>query len=133
MSGPSAADQIWNRAAMERGGHAPAEGDAALAALVRFHSLAMSGGVLDAVERLPADELHAAVVGFRWFGLNEAASFLEDAMNRWQASDKSDGTADELEGQFDSEYSTVVPDDGTIHAAFERRLSGAPTAFSPPA
>jgi hypothetical protein len=133
MSGLSVADQIWNRAAMEGGGRAPEEGDAALASLLRFHSLAMSGGVLDTVERLSADEVHAAVAGFRWFGLDEAASFLDDAVNTWQTSDNSDEISEELEGQFKTGYSAVVPDDETLVAAFEHRLSNEPTAFLQPA
>jgi hypothetical protein len=45
------ADVIWNRAALDAGGPCPRHGDAALSAVLGLHGLAMSGGLLDAVER----------------------------------------------------------------------------------
>src|SRR6478672_11086282 len=45
-------DAIWNRAALHGGGSRPRYGDAALSAVLRLHNLVMSGGLLDAVERL---------------------------------------------------------------------------------
>ena len=70
---------------MKGGGASPAPGDIALAALLRFHSSAMSGGVLDALERLTEAQVGEAVQGFRWFGLDEAATFLEAAFEQWRS------------------------------------------------
>jgi hypothetical protein len=67
-------DRIWNRAAMQGGGDKPAAGDRALADALSFHSLAMNGGVLDAVER--SDNLTAVEDGFRWLGLDRIAELL---------------------------------------------------------
>jgi hypothetical protein len=133
MTASPTSDFIWNRAAMEGGGPHPEEGDAALASLLRFHSLAMSGGVLDAIERLSVDQLRQAAEGFRWFGLGDAASFVESASQRWQASGRSVDAAEELESQFDVDYAGVVPNDETLLAAFEERHSIEPTAFAAPA
>jgi hypothetical protein len=125
------ADIIWNRAAMEDGGRAPSEGDSALAAVLEFHSLAMSGGVLDAIERLAPDHFHRAAVGFRWFGLDAAASFLDGAAEMWRSADEN-SEMEELEFEFDDGYSSLIPDDATLVAAFHDRLVAQPTAFSPP-
>jgi hypothetical protein len=46
------ADAIWNGAGLEIGGPEPRPGDTALSAVLRLHSHAMCGGLLDAVERL---------------------------------------------------------------------------------
>jgi hypothetical protein len=55
QDGPvEAADLIWNRAALERGGAAPGVADRALADVLAFHGLVMSCGVLDALEQVPA-------------------------------------------------------------------------------
>jgi hypothetical protein len=68
-----AADLIWHRAAIESGGTSPGPGDVALADALAFHGLAMSGGMLDAVERASAEDLANAGAGFRWLGLESVA------------------------------------------------------------
>src|SRR5260370_28944495 len=72
----NSADAIWNRAALENGGPHPRAGDAALSAVLRLHSLAMSGGLLDAVERLTDAQLDAAESGYGWLGLPAAAQVV---------------------------------------------------------
>ena len=70
---------VWNRAALEDGGPTPAEGDLALAALLRAHGVVMNGGVDHALEVLSAAELRAALAGYRYFGFEQIALLLEDA------------------------------------------------------
>ena len=131
MPSPSDADTIWNRAAMEGGGASPAPGDIALAALLRFHSSAMSGGVLDALERLTEAQVGQAVQGFRWFGLDEAATFLEAAFEQWRSAEHTPEVEDAMEAQFDADYSLAISSDATIAAAFGEHFSDDPLAFAP--
>ena len=58
-------DEVWNRATMAAGGLDPGDGDIAIASVLALHSLAMNGGLLDAVERLTPEQLAAANAGFR--------------------------------------------------------------------
>lgn len=62
-------DEVWNRATMAAGGLDPGDGDIAIASVLALHSLAMNGGLLDAVERLSPEQLAAADAGFRWLRL----------------------------------------------------------------
>lgn len=131
MTPPSDADTVWNRAAMGGGGASPAPGDIALAALLRFHSLAMSGGVLDALERLTEAQVGEAAQGFRWFGLEAAATFLESAFEQWRSGEHSHEIEETMEAQFDADYSVAIPSDGTIASAFGERFSDNPLNFAP--
>ena len=131
MPSPSDADTIWNRAAIEGGGTSPAPGDIALAALLRFHSLAMSGGVLDAIERLTEAQVGEAVQGFRWFGLDEAATFLGADAEQWRSAEHTPEVEDAMEASFDADYSVAIPSDATIASAFEEHLSDDPLTFAP--
>jgi hypothetical protein len=131
VAGQADRDAVWNRAAMEAGGNSPREGDLALAALLKFHSLAMSGGVLDAMEHLDEEDLQRAVNGFRFFAVEEAAAFLADATSRWRSSEQSLDVADQLEAEFDAGYDAVVPNDDALFAAFSRHFEGRPADFSP--
>src|SRR5580765_619631 len=70
------ADSIWSRAALESGGPTPGPGDQALAAALRLHSSAMSGGVLDAVENMTDEELDAAEAGYRWLHVPAASEAI---------------------------------------------------------
>jgi hypothetical protein len=131
MTALSDADLIWNRAAAESGGPSPGPGDAALSAVLRFHSLAMSGGVLDALECLSRVQIGEAVQGFRWFGLDEAASFLEAAFDQWQSADRTPEVEVAMEAEFDPGYSMPIPSDDTIATAFRGRYAEDPLAFAP--
>jgi len=81
------ADTVWNRAALDGGGPHPLRGDLALTAVLRLHSLAMSGGLLDAIERLTGPELDAAESGYTWLGHPDAAQVIAFAGSgpRWRA------------------------------------------------
>jgi hypothetical protein len=72
------AGNVWNRAALTAGGPVPCEGDRALADLLFAHGLVMNGGVDHLVEVASVERIAAAVRGFRFYGLDEVASLLED-------------------------------------------------------
>jgi hypothetical protein len=120
--------RIWNRAAMQGGGDNPAAGDRALADALSFHSLAMSGGVLDAVER--SDNLTAVEDGFRWLGLDRIAELLASVRHAIVAGALDDEDRMEaLEVEADERYNAVLNSDADLEAAFRRRLVENPTAF----
>jgi hypothetical protein len=116
---------------MEDGGEAPRAGDHALSTLLSFHNLAMSGGVLDAVERGTAEDLTAAEDGFRFFALADAADVIAQVRSALAAGDLSDSDLEELELDADSRYAAIVPSDGTLVERFESRLRAEPDLFAP--
>lgn len=118
----SEADQVWNRAALESGGQAPLEGDRALADLLLLHGLIMNGGVQYVLQALASDEFHAAIKGFRYFGLNDVASFLEESV---------DATEYQQEQQANQQYYKLLPNDETIAQRFEELFQRNPKAFAP--
>jgi uncharacterized protein YpuA (DUF1002 family) len=125
------ADAIWNRAAMENGGVSPEPGDAALAAVLRVHGLAMNSGMLDATERLTAPELDDAESGYRWLGLDEAAEVVEFV--RREIADGAlddDNRAESLELEADNRYASLVPQDETLATAFKQRFDEEPGGFA---
>lgn len=126
------ADLIWNRAATERGGYQPGPGDSALAALLSLHGLAMSGGLLDAVERLPREQLDRAEAAYRWFGLESAANVLATVGGEVEEGAlDDDDLADALEARAEEEYGRAVPSDRVLVDAFRARLTEEPSAFAP--
>lgn len=106
---------------MDAGGPAPREGDAALAALLLLHGMAMNGGLDHAIEVLGSENYALALNGFRYFGLEQAAAVLEQAR---------DATEHQLE-KLDAEYGAVVPSDSTLVHAFQVKLLSSPEAFAP--
>lgn len=54
---------------MTGGGPDPRQGDVALSSVLDVHNLAMSGGLLDAVQRSTYEQLDAAQTGYRWLRL----------------------------------------------------------------
>jgi hypothetical protein len=126
-----AADLIWNRAALEQGGSSPGAGDRALADVLAFHGLAMSGGVLDAIERTSAAELARIGAAFRWFGLEAVDDLLASVRRDIQAGalDELD-RAEVLELTADANYQAILPSDETLQMIFRRRLDADPSAFA---
>ena len=121
------ADLVWNRAAMEDGGEAPASGDVALASLLYAHGMVMNGGVLHAVELLSAEEFSDAQEGFRFFGLVEVANLFSQAKILFDAGEY----LDEHESLLDNEYLKHVPDDSSLGTRFEAHFTSSPSDFSP--
>jgi hypothetical protein len=125
------ADVIWNRAALDDGGPCPRHGDAALSAVLGLHGLAMSGGLLDAVERGADPELDAAERGYAWLGHPDAARLIAFVRDQIRAGALRDADrADQLERQADQRYADIIPADATLYSAFRRRLAAEPPAFA---
>lgn len=126
-----AADLIWNRAALEKGGISPGVGDRALADVLAFHGLAMSGGVLDAVERTSAPGQARIGAAFCWFGLEPVDSLLASVRRDIEADALEDlDRAEALEQAADRDYRALVPSDEVLATAFRRRLDDDPDAFA---
>ena len=121
------ADQVWNRAALELGGHAPLTGDRALASLLLVHGLVMNGGVHHAIESVKAEELAAAADGFAFFGLNDVAAFFRGADEDLVLSEWSD----ETEVAANLRYESMVPSDSYLDARFQQVLRMRPAEFAP--
>jgi hypothetical protein len=115
--------RIWNRAVLNSGGPTPRPGDVALAALMRFHGLAMNGGVEHALEVLSHRELDAAIAGFEHFDMAEVASVLA-ALRSSTSNEK------ELD-MLQERYGALVPSDSVLTAAFRVRLAAFPDDFAP--
>ena len=115
----------------ERGGTAPGVGDRALAEVLAFHSLAMNGGVLDAVERVPAEDLANIGSAFRWFGLESVDTLLVSVRRDIEAGalDELD-RAEALEVTADRGYRATLPSDEALLALFRRRPDDDPNAFA---
>ncbi len=120
MTRLSRQDQIWNRAALESGGSAPAAGDVALAALLRAHGLITMGGVQQALALMDDTQRCAALAGFRYFDLESAAWALEWAIQV--------NTCDSNE--LDWLYWRAVPSDESIVAAFRKKLADSSGEFA---
>lgn len=124
-----AADLVWNRAAMEAGGSDPRPGDVALASALSVHSLAMSAGLLEGVERATTQQLDAADAGYRWLGLTAVADVVQMVRREIDAGALDDDErAVALELRADHEYEHV---DEMIVEAFEGRWVEDPEAFAP--
>lgn len=126
-----AADEIWNRAAVNGGGSDPGLGDLALTSVLRLHNLIMSGGLLDAVERTTPEQLEAAQAGYRWLRLDPAADVVAMVQQEVGAGAlDDDDRAEVLEVRADDEYGQAIPGDQTLVDAFRTRLAEAPDAFT---
>ena len=98
-------------------------GDSALAALITFHSLAMNGGVLHALETCSEMQITAAADGYRFFRLAEVASVVEAALAGLRGIQSRGNVLAELEhleGALDDRHAMQVPDDQALVGAFER-------------
>ncbi|WP_346620382.1 hypothetical protein [Blastococcus montanus] len=126
------ADEIWTRACDPSVpvGH---PGDAALAAVLLCHGMAMNGGLLSAVEGLEPDQRARAVAGFRLLGLDAAAQAVEDVARATADLPEGDLEAAEgLEAEADRRYDEALPEgDETIDRAFRAHLDRHPEAYAP--
>ncbi|MCA0145844.1 hypothetical protein [Blastococcus sp. LR1] len=125
------ATEIWNRACDP---YAPFthSGDAALAAVLLCHGMAMNGGLLHAVEGLEPDQLAAATDGYSSLGLGGVAELITDVSGRAAALDPDDAdAAEQLEIEANRRFGELVPDDETVSTAFEAHLRAHPEAYAP--
>jgi hypothetical protein len=128
------ADKVWNRACGQGECNSPRPGDSALAALITFHSLAMNGGVLHALETSSEEQITAAARGYRFFGLAELANMVEAALAELRGIQARGNDLPELELlaiALDDRYAMHVPDDQTLAGAFERVFEVRRTDFQP--
>jgi hypothetical protein len=103
-----------------------------LATALAFHGLAMSGGVLDAVERMSPD-VENIEDAFQWLGLDGVSSLLASVRQDIAAGVlDDDDLADGLERDADERYGVLLPSDAVLNAAFRARLKEAPDAFADP-
>jgi len=121
------ATAIWNRAVLDGGGRTPGPGDAALAAMMALHGLAMNGGVLDAVGAMSTAKFEEACAGYAFFGFHEVPPLLIRARGALTFR-KQVGS---FEASFDNEYRAAIPDDGAILSAFKRHLGTNPELYAP--
>jgi hypothetical protein len=116
VTNPFQHEGIWNRAALERGGPSPLEGDRALAAMLFAHGLVMNGGVVHALEVLDPNERSHAIAGYRYFGVFSAASVLAQEYD----------DSEECELRLDAAYHRAVPNDAILMSAFRKLLVKSP-------
>ncbi|WP_220433203.1 hypothetical protein [Cognatiluteimonas lumbrici] len=81
----------------------------------------MNGGVTHALESLSQAEILAAVAGFEFFGLTDAARVFQQAP----------GDSDEAENRLNQLYFAAVPTDEALADAFGLKLASTPEAFAP--
>ncbi len=122
---------MWNRACDP---FAPFThpGDAALAAVLLCHGMAMNGGLLHACEGLEPDQRDRAVSGYRLLGLDAAADAVEDVARRAATLHEDLPAAERLEEEANQRYSAALPEeDGTIDRAFRAHLRRHPEQYAP--
>jgi hypothetical protein len=131
MRAMSETDRIWNRAATQSGGSAPRKGDRHLAAALELHTLAMSGGVPDAVRALTDAQLDDAESGLRWLGLPAAAAVVAKVRRKIADGALDDPErAERLQRRAKRNYAEAVEDDSALLSAFRSRLRTDPDAFA---
>lgn len=119
-------DRIWNRALGPADG-ADRDGDAALRAVLEFHSMAMNGGVLHAIQRTPAGELARAREAYRLYGFAGVAGLIATPIDE----DADPDDLDDLEEELDGAYADDIPGDETLRRAVEAHIHSAPDAYAP--
>ncbi len=109
-----------------------------MAAMVIFHSVAMNGGVLHALECSDLQGLDAAASGYRYFGLDGVADLLSEARSALKIGEDGldfEGTDDDVLDFWDAElnrrYSALVPDNSALAERFEHAFGRNPSEFAP--
>jgi hypothetical protein len=82
-----------------------------LDAMLDFHGMAMSGGVLDAIEHFSGTELASIQSAYRAVGFDAVAKLIGSAR---EALSRVDTDLDSLEEALDQAYSDAIPDDRTL-------------------
>ena len=128
----SLADRIWNRATLgtdrneSAGRHV---GDLALRSLLYAHGLVMNGGVFQCAHGvLSESELEAAIEGYSYFGLEDAAATLREAAS---VDDPWAERQEQASLDADARYMSAIPSDAVISERFESRLAAHPEDFAP--
>ena len=130
VPGARDADEIWNRACDS---FLPFTypGDAALAAVLLCHGMAMNGGLLHAVQGLEPEQRARAAAGSCLFGLDAAAKAVEEVARAADLLGDDEAAADRLEVEANRRYDEALPSgDDTIVGAFEAHLGRHPEAYA---
>ena len=103
----------------------------------------MNGGLVSALEYKSPEEVHGAIAGFWYFGIDDAARALSAAFDlAFQAGPIADAEArgDHLDAldddiharleQMEDGYYAAVPHDDVLEAAFRERLRESPGDFT---
>jgi hypothetical protein len=122
----SLTDKIWNRA-LENSDEALLSGDLALSSMLIFHSVAMNGGIVHAIECVNTAELPAIQAGYRFFDLHAVALLLIEVKNTL----KNGNNVGSLENYFDIAYAELIPDDDFLVKRFEAVFKLRFSEFSP--
>jgi hypothetical protein len=107
---------IWNRACWSDAESLTRQGDRALSALLTLHGWIMNGGVYHGVKEVQADRVQAGIDGYRFFGFDKAASFLEKARLM------DDEELGSMERRVDREYAKLTGSDSGIGARFRQHF-----------
>lgn len=126
MYQPTITDEIWNRAC-KTGVPASTPGDSALESMIVFHSVAVNGGVLHAIEHFTPEKLEKVKDGYRYFGIVS----IPDLISFAQASIQEGEDLEALEEVLDDRYSAKIPDDATLSQAFEVHYQRCPESYAP--
>jgi hypothetical protein len=112
---------IWNRATAPPPPELERPGDRALQAIFFVDGQIMNGGLDSAVEYRSADEILRAADGFAYFGRDDVAALLREALE----------AGDERIEQLDDRYSELVDRPGLLDRMFRDRLASHPEDFAP--
>ncbi len=126
MYQPTTADKIWNRACAGRDA-ASTPADAALESMISFHSVAMNGGVLHAIDCFSSEELEKIKHSYAYFGIFAVVELINAAQALVRAGDDHEELGDEL----DQKYSVEIPDDAMLSRAFEAHYKRSPASYAP--
>jgi hypothetical protein len=121
-------DMIWNEA-VDYGadGEVPEgtpSGVEQLASVLRVYNSAMGGGLGFALEVNEPFRVRRAVVAMRYFGLTDAADFLEDVLNRSLNGESPDSLPSD-----DDFYDLVDDDTERLRRAFKAKVAEVPADF----
>src|SRR5690242_851650 len=121
-------DMIWNEA-VDYGadGEVPGgtpSGVVQLASLLRVYNSAMGGGLGFALEVNEPFRVRRAVAAMRYFGLTEAADFLEDVLNRSLNGESADSLPSD-----DDFYDLVDDRTELLRRAFKAKVAEVPGDF----
>ena len=83
------------------------------------------------MERVTPEQLAAALAGYHWLGLDQAAEVVAMVQQEMDAGALDADRAEALEVRADDEYRRAIPREQTLLDAFRTRLADHPDAFKP--
>jgi hypothetical protein len=119
-------DAIWNRATHPDQQKVLRAGDIALADMLCLHGLIMNGGIEHALDVADEEVWARGISGYQFYSLQPVATLLMKAPSKVRGMDM-EAVLDDA----DTEYTSLVPRDRTLEAAFQRVLDERPGLFAP--